>query len=346
MALFSQRQVENLVSDLGGKASKAVTVTAGLGLSGGGSLAASFSLELTGISAGIHQLAAPGLIVANGTTAYARTLVGTTNRISVTNGNGVAGNPTFDLSPVPGLSAGTATKITFDQFGRVTASDNPTTLAGYGITDAIGGSGGTLGGPLGFSNSLSGGTPTLNALSAGTRILLRDTKAVGAADFAIGWNTDRLWFGVSQPIAGQDIAFYAGSTLLAKIAGDSVFTVYGQLKATTKSFLIPHPSRKGWELEHGSLEGPEHAVFVRGRLRGKNKIELPKYWLNLVNSASITVHLTSRNKNSVWVKESNSVRVVVGHDCGSQALEFDYLVVGERVDISPLVPEQKRKTAA
>ena len=36
-----------------------------------------------------------------------------------------------------GVKAGTYTKVTVDTYGRVTVGDNPTTLAGYGITDAV-----------------------------------------------------------------------------------------------------------------------------------------------------------------------------------------------------------------
>jgi hypothetical protein len=35
------------------------------------------------------------------------------------------------------VNAGTYTKVTVDTYGRVTVGDNPTTLAGYGITDAV-----------------------------------------------------------------------------------------------------------------------------------------------------------------------------------------------------------------
>ena len=36
-----------------------------------------------------------------------------------------------------GISAGTYKSLTIDAYGRATAGTNPTTLAGYGITDAI-----------------------------------------------------------------------------------------------------------------------------------------------------------------------------------------------------------------
>ena len=36
-----------------------------------------------------------------------------------------------------GIAAGTYRSVTVDTYGRVTAGTNPTTLAGYGITDAL-----------------------------------------------------------------------------------------------------------------------------------------------------------------------------------------------------------------
>ena len=47
----------------------------------------------------------------------------------------------------------------------------------------------------------------------------------------------------------------------------------------------------GWRLRHVSLEGPESAVFYRGRLTGSNTIELPYYWKDLVHEDSITVSI-------------------------------------------------------
>ena len=58
----------------------------------------------------------------------------------------------------------------------------------------------------------------------------------------------------------------------------------------SKSFDIQHPTKgEGWRLRYVSLEGPESAVYYRGRLTGKNTIELPSYWKDLVHEDSITV---------------------------------------------------------
>ena len=53
--------------------------------------------------------------------------------------------------------------------------------------------------------------------------------------------------------------------------------VNGSFAATTKSFVINHPTKPGMKLRYGSLEGPENGIYVRGKLTGSNKIELPEY---------------------------------------------------------------------
>ena len=64
------------------------------------------------------------------------------------------------------------------------------------------------------------------------------------------------------------------------------------VNSVSKSFNIPHPIKEGKRLWHGCLEGPEHGVYVRGRLTEKTTIELPDYWDGLVDPETITVHLT------------------------------------------------------
>ena len=78
---------------------------------------------------------------------------GTFTEMTVSGQNGVqvatdaeAGTIVAELTNVG--TAGTYTKVTTDAKGRVTAGENPTTLAGYGITDALPLSGGTMTGAL------------------------------------------------------------------------------------------------------------------------------------------------------------------------------------------------------
>ena len=97
-------------------------------------------------SARLDQMAGltSGLVTATADGAVGRTIESTS--LTVTNGDGSAGNPTIELKAVG--TAGTYTKVTTDAQGRVTAGENPTTLQGYGITDALPLSGGTMTGAL------------------------------------------------------------------------------------------------------------------------------------------------------------------------------------------------------
>ena len=114
--------------------------------------------------------------------------------------------------------------------------------------------------------------------------------------------------------------------------------VNGSFTATTKSFLIDHPTKEGWKLRYGSLEGPENGVYIRGKLKGKNKIELPEYWTKLVDPDSITVTITAIGKHQkLYVEDISNNVVTVG--CEEGEINCFFVVYGERVDIDKLVVE-------
>ena len=123
----------------------------------------------------------------------------------------------------------------------------------------------------------------------------------------------------------------------AAFGGDVVVT--GKLTATSKSFLIDHPTKKNKKLEHGSLEGPENGVYVRGKVIDDNIIELPEYWIGLVDEDSITVQLTSIGKfMKLYVKEIKDNKVYV-EKSGFGKPSFFYNVYGERKDIDKMIVE-------
>lgn len=73
-------------------------VSSGTGLTGGGDLSADRTLALTGQALALHNLGTSGIIARTAaSTVAARTITGTANQITVTNGDGVAGNPTLSL---------------------------------------------------------------------------------------------------------------------------------------------------------------------------------------------------------------------------------------------------------
>ncbi len=59
-----------------------------------------------------------------------------------------------------------------------------------------------------------------------------------------------------------------------------------------KSFDIPHPTREGKRVRHVCVEGPESAIYIRGKLKGTHIIDIPDYWKVLVDYDTITVNLT------------------------------------------------------
>ena len=114
--------------------------------------------------------------------------------------------------------------------------------------------------------------------------------------------------------------------------------VNGSFAATTKSFDIEHPTKEGMRLHHGSLEGPEHGVYVRGRLEG-NEIELPDYWLGLVDEDTITVQLTpNRGFQQIYVEDISDNKVYVGTQ-SDKPIDCFYFIQAERKDVDKMEVE-------
>ncbi len=57
-------------------------------------------------------------------------------------------------------------------------------------------------------------------------------------------------------------------------------------------FDIPHVTQKGKRIRHIIAEGPEAGIYVRGKIKDTNVIELPEYWDGLIDPETITVTLT------------------------------------------------------
>ena len=135
--------------------------------------------------------------------------------------------------------------------------------------------------------------------------------------------------GSGLSLVGTQFNVWGGSGHFVKLDVNGPFT------ATTKSFLINHPLHSGMKLQYGSLEGPENGVYARGTTASK-VIDLPEYWKELVNEMSITVTLTPLNEfQPLCVKHKDNRRIIVGGVHG----EYDYVVYGERKDVSKLKVE-------
>jgi len=134
------------------------------------------------------------------------------------------------------------------------------------------------------------------------------------------------------------------NTKVGVTTADMTFTptallhVNGSFKATTKSFDIEHPTKEGMRLHHGVLEGPEHGVYVRGHQVG-DTIELPDYWLGLVDEDTITVQLTAKGRSqNLYVKSVDREKVVVG-GFTVKSPDFYYFIQAERKDVDKMEVE-------
>jgi len=115
--------------------------------------------------------------------------------------------------------------------------------------------------------------------------------------------------------------------------------VNGSFAATTKSFVIDHPTKEGMKLRYGSLEGPENGVYVRGRLKDNNTIELPDHWTGLVDEETITVNLTPIGRKALLHSVVDIVDNTVVVESANDVVDCFYTVFGERKDVEKLEVE-------
>ena len=118
-------------------------------------------------------------------------------------------------------------------------------------------------------------------------------------------------------------------------------------KQSWKGFDIKHPSKPNHRLRHICLEGPEAGIYVRGRLTGKNTIELPSYWEGLVDIDSITVTLTQIGSSQDLIVESIDWGKVVKIKSGTASnIDCYYVINAARIDGDPLIVEYEGETPA
>ena len=134
--------------------------------------------------------------------------------------------------------------------------------------------------------------------------------------------------------------------VLGTITSASEVTAAGITLTSRKPFDIPHPTKKGYRLRHVCLEGPESGVYYRGRLTGKNVIELPEYWRGLIDPETITVTLTqiktSQDLIVDGVEWGTRIKVKSGNGTG---IDCFYLVHAERADGEKLIVEYEGQSS-
>ena len=171
-----------------------------------------------------------------------------------------------------------------------------------------------------------------NTLTINGSSLYTDEDAMDAVASMIQNGTGITW----NYVDGSDTLTPTITPVAGTVPGD--LSINGHLSATTKSFDIEHPTKEGKRLIHGSLEGAEHGVYVRGKLDGDDEIELPDYWKELVDEDTITVQLTAiGKKQDLWVKDIENNIVFVGSS--TNQVKCFYFIQAERKDVEKIIVE-------
>ena len=113
-----------------------------------------------------------------------------------------------------------------------------------------------------------------------------------------------------------------------------------------KPFDIPHPSKEGHRLRYISLEGPEIAVYFRGKLDGEHIIHLPDYWKDLIHPESISVNLTSYGTyQELYVEKIILGQQIIVRNRESELTNCYFTVYAERKDMEKLIVEYEGTSA-
>ena len=138
------------------------------------------------------------------------------------------------------------------------------------------------------------------------------------------------------------------ATFIGAHTGGSISGGVSGKSGGAKAFDIPHPTKDGQRLRHICIEGPESAVYCRGRVcNGKNIIDLPDYWDGLVDYETLTVQLTAiHSHQNVIVKRISPIegRIYLQSQ-GGMPVDCFYHIMAERKDIEKLIPEYEGKTS-
>ena len=126
-----------------------------------------------------------------------------------------------------------------------------------------------------------------------------------------------------------------------RVNGTTYASVQGTINVQGwKGFDIKHPTKENHRLRYVCLEGPEGGVYHRGILKDSEFIELPDYWKDLVDTKTITVHLTPIGTYQYLYYTVAKNRIIVKNH-SNLPTHCSYVVYGERKDGERLIPEYK-----
>ena len=118
-----------------------------------------------------------------------------------------------------------------------------------------------------------------------------------------------------------------------EILGDVVGAGHRLSTKKNQPFDMPHPNKEGWRLRHVCIEGPEIAVYCRGKVPSDGVIHLPTFWDGLVNPEDMSISLTPIGTwQELFVKEIRWGKQVIVRNNASGPINADYYIVARRLD--------------
>jgi hypothetical protein len=195
------------------------------------------------------------------------------------------------------------------------------------------GSWNTFIGNLAGAGNTSGRLNTFLGQSAGS-------NSTGSSNVFLGYNAGHSETGshklyidnssTSSPLIYGDFATNA-------LTFNGSVNVTGSLTKGSGTFVQPHPVDPSKEVAYAFFEGPEHAIFLRGKaklVKGRATITTPEYFRVVAGKdEDITVQFTPRSIDTFGVaavqvsKDSIEVRELKG---GKHSYEFDYFITAKR----------------
>ena len=281
--------------------------TTGISVANGDGQAGNPSISLTGLAFSIATQAGNGLIALNNSTSYTPvSIVGTTNQISVTNGNALGGNPTVGLASnpiLPGTASvtvptGTTVQRPIGVIGELRYNTDYDTFEGYaagnwrqfslagGVNSFSAGATGLLPNtPMSGSIVLSG---VLNTTSGGTGAagtLTGYVKASGASAMTASAtipNTDITGLGTMSTQNANAVAITGGTISGVALTLDSLnSTPIGQTTPAAGAFT----SLTGTS---GSISGDTIATLTATQTLTNKTINGNNNTLSFIGNSSLT----------------------------------------------------------
>ena len=152
------------------------------------------------------------------------------------------------------------------------------------------------------------------------------------------------------PVANPfSLSVLGGSAFLGPVDTNNNITAGGMVRAQSEvmsncgrhvlslkkdlPFDMPHPNREGWRLRHVCIEGPEIAVYCRGKVPADGVIDLPTFWDGLVNPEDMSISLTPIGSwQELFVKEIRWGKQVIVRNNAGGPINADYYIVARRLD--------------